>query len=79
MRSLLRDGVLPAAGTDPVVYRAFLLAFNLLDRPEALLHDPEVVARVLAVWQERDARPPAEPLGQGRDELLRVLGGGTAA
>ena len=79
MRSLLRDGILPAAGTDPVVYRAFLRAFNLLDPPEALTTDPEVVARVLTVWQERDSRPPSEPLGPDREELLRLLAGGAAA
>ncbi|HEX2062973.1 MAG TPA: FAD-dependent oxidoreductase [Acidimicrobiales bacterium] len=79
MRSLLRDGILPAAGTDPVVYRAFLRAFNLLDPPDVLTRDPEVVARVLTVWQDRDSRPPPEPLGPGRDELLRRLAEGAAA
>jgi len=28
---------------------------------------------VLAAWQERDRRAPAEPLGPGRAEMLRVL------
>jgi 2-polyprenyl-6-methoxyphenol hydroxylase-like FAD-dependent oxidoreductase len=79
MRSLLRDGILPAAGTDPVVYRAFLRAFNLLDPPDVLTRDPDVVARVLTVWQDRDSRPPPQPLGPGRDELLRLLAEGEAA
>ena len=79
MRSLLRDGLLPAAGTDPVVYRAFLRGFNLLDPPERLMQDPDVVARVLAVWQERGSRPAAAPLGPSREELLERIGGGAAA
>ncbi|MDP9072348.1 MAG: tryptophan 7-halogenase, partial [Actinomycetota bacterium] len=73
MRSLLRDGILPAAGTDPVVYRAFLRTFNLLTPPEAMMQDQDVTARVLAVWQERDTRPAPPSLGPERDELLRIL------
>ena len=79
MLSLLREGVLPAAGTDPVVYRAFLRAFNLLAPPESLMQDADVVRRVFAVWQERHTRPPPPPLGPERDELVRILTGGAAA
>jgi hypothetical protein len=79
MLSLLREGVLPAAGTDPVVYRAFLRAFNLLAPPESLMQDSEVVRRVFAVWQERHTRPPPPPLGPERDELVRILAEGAAA
>ncbi|MGI8794065.1 MAG: NAD(P)/FAD-dependent oxidoreductase [Acidimicrobiales bacterium] len=75
IESLLRDGLLPATRTDPVVFRAFLRAFNLLDPPEQLLQDAEVMGRVLAVWQDRANRPPAEQLGPGRDALLASLAG----
>ena len=63
-RSLVRDGVMAAAGTDPRVYRAFLRAFNLLVAPNALMNDADVVASVLAAYQERDTRPariPSDP------------------
>jgi 2-polyprenyl-6-methoxyphenol hydroxylase-like FAD-dependent oxidoreductase len=73
MRSILREGLFPAVRTDPVVFRAFLRAFNLLQPPEALMQDPDVLGRVMAVWQERDQRPPEAPLGPGRDELLALL------
>jgi 2-polyprenyl-6-methoxyphenol hydroxylase-like FAD-dependent oxidoreductase len=79
MRSIMRDGLLPAAGTDPVVYRAFLRAFNLLDQPNAIMADADVVGRVLAAWQVRDQRPPPPPVGPDREEMLRILARSAAA
>ncbi|MBA2751809.1 MAG: hypothetical protein H0U41_06180, partial [Actinobacteria bacterium] len=79
MRSIMRDGLLPAAGTDPIVYRAFLRAFNLLDQPNAIMADADVVGRVLAAWQVRDQRPPPPPLGPDREEMLRILARSAAA
>lgn len=73
MRSIMRDGLLPAARTDPVVYRAFIRTFNLLDPPNAIMRDAEVVGRVLAVWQQRDSRGAPPPLGPDRAEMLRIL------
>ncbi|MDP8976064.1 MAG: FAD-dependent oxidoreductase [Actinomycetota bacterium] len=73
MRSIMRDGLLPAARTDPIVYRAFLRAFNLLDQPNAIMADADVVGRVLAAWQLRDQRPPPPVLGPDREEMLRIL------
>ncbi len=73
MRSVLRDGLLPALRTDAVVMRAFLRNFNLLDTPESLLANGEVMGRVLAAWRERDRRPPDLPLGPVREEMVRVL------
>ncbi len=70
---LLRDGLLPAVGVDAVVFRAFIRAFNLLEAPEALMNDAEVVARVLAVFQERGEREPPPPLGPPRTEMLDRL------
>lgn len=78
MASLIRDGLLPAARSDPVVFRAFVRSFNLLQPPGAIMSDPEVVKRVLAAWQGRDSRPPSEALGPERDELLRILAGAAA-
>ena len=74
MRAVLRDGLLPALRCDAVVLRAFVRSFNLLSPPDALVKDPDVSARVLAVWQDRDNRPPEEPLGPAtRAELLGIL------
>ena len=79
MRSVMRDGILPAARSDPVVYRAFLRVFNLLDPPNAIMADADVVGRVLAAWQGRHDREPLPPLGPTRDQMLRILGRADAA
>jgi len=73
MRSVLREGLLPALRTDAVVLRAFLRSFNLLDPPDALLSDGEVMRRVLRAWQERHRRASGEPPGPPREEMLRLL------
>jgi hypothetical protein len=59
--------------TDAVVFRAFLRGFNLLEPPEALVQDADVIGRVLAVYQDRDQRPPEPVLGPPRDEMLDAL------
>ena len=73
MRDLMRDGLMPAVRTDPTVFRAFVRSFNLLDPPDALITDPDVVGRVMTAYQDRDQRPPEPPLGPPRDELLAGL------
>lgn len=73
-RSLLRDGLVPAMRVDPIVLRAFLRMFNLLAPPDSMLTDPEIVGRVLAVYQDKDHRPPEPDLGPDRDALLARLG-----
>ena len=70
MRSVLREGLLPAVRTDPTVFRAFLRGFNLLEAPEALLRDAEVMARVMAAYQARADRPLEPELGPDRAQLL---------
>ncbi len=76
MRGVLRDGLLPALRTDPVVLRAFMRNLNLLTPPETLITDPDVMARVLAVWNDRDQRAPEPRLGPGsRTELLELIAG----
>lgn len=73
--SLMRHGLLPAARSDPVVFRAFMRAFNLLDPPDAIMGDPQVVVRVMAAWQRRASQVrPARP-GPDRGELLREVAG----
>jgi flavin-dependent dehydrogenase len=75
-REFLRDGLFPALRTDPVVLRAFLRMFNLLEAPDSLMTNGEVITRVLAVFNERENRPPEEPAGPARDSLLIQLGQG---
>jgi hypothetical protein len=70
---MLRDGLMPALRTDPVVFRAFLRMFNLLEPPESLMTNADVVGRVMAVFQGRDERPPEPPLGPPRAEMLAAI------
>lgn len=72
-RSLLRDGLLPAIRVDPVVLRAFLRMFNLLVPPDSLITDPDIVRRVMTVYQDKDDRPPEPDLGPDRAGLLARL------
>ena len=72
LRDLMRRGFLPALRLDATVLRAFLRGFNLLDPPTEFLAHPEVLKRVLAIYQDRDHRE--EPaLGPGRTELIALL------
>ncbi|MET0903552.1 MAG: FAD-dependent oxidoreductase [Acidimicrobiales bacterium] len=73
MRSVLREGLLPALRTDATVFRAFLRGFNLLSSPDAIMEDPEVMAKVLEAYQSREEREPEPPLGPDRDELLKLI------
>ena len=70
IRSVIREGLLPAVRTDAVVYRAFMRSLNLLSTPDALMTDPDVMGRVMAVWQDRANRPPEPSLGPDRREDL---------
>lgn len=74
MRSVFREGLLPAIRTDVVVLRAFFRSLNLLATPESMAQNADVIARVLAAWQDRENRPPEEALGpKHRVELLALL------
>ena len=74
MRAVFRDGLAPALRTDPVVLRAFFRTLNLLDRPDTLATDPDIGARVLAVFNDRENRPPEPQLGPAtRHELVAAL------
>jgi 2-polyprenyl-6-methoxyphenol hydroxylase-like FAD-dependent oxidoreductase len=70
---IFRDGLLPAVGIDAVVFRAFIRAFNLLEAPDALMSDADVIGRVLTVFQDRENREPPPPLGPPRHEMLERL------
>ncbi|MGB6056717.1 MAG: FAD-dependent oxidoreductase [Microthrixaceae bacterium] len=70
MRELLTDGLFPAIRVDPVVLRAFLRMFNLLEAPDSLMTNSDVIGRVMTVFQQRDQREPPAPLGPTREETL---------
>jgi len=73
MRDVMTNGLLPALRVDAVVFRAFLRMFNLLTAPDALLTDADVIGRVLAVYGERDGRPPEPSPGPDRATMLATL------
>jgi 2-polyprenyl-6-methoxyphenol hydroxylase-like FAD-dependent oxidoreductase len=73
-RSVLRDGLAPALRSDQVVLRAFVRNLNLLSPPDALLTDADFGARVFAVLQTKDQRPPEPSLGPAtRAEFVAAL------
>jgi 2-polyprenyl-6-methoxyphenol hydroxylase-like FAD-dependent oxidoreductase len=73
IQAVFRDGLLPAMRTSPIVFRAFLRWFNLLVTPDALMADPEIVAEVLAAYEDRENRPGPPVLGPDRDAMLVEL------
>ena len=66
MRSLVRDGLLPALREDIAVLRAFMRMMTMLDPPADLMKDPSLMQRVLASWQRRGERAPAAPRPHAR-------------
>jgi 2-polyprenyl-6-methoxyphenol hydroxylase-like FAD-dependent oxidoreductase len=46
---LIDNGMVPAMRVDPVVFRGLLRVFHMLDAPDRLLRDPEVLVRTLPV------------------------------
>ncbi len=73
IQGVFRDGLLPAMRTSPIVFRAFLRWFNLLVTPDALMADPDIVAEVLAAYEDRENRPVPPVLGPDRESLLLEL------
>jgi hypothetical protein len=72
MRSLLRDGLLPAMREDLTLLRAFMRVFNLLEPPGDLMKDPQILQRVLASFEKRDEREKVAN-GPNRAEMLEHL------
>jgi 2-polyprenyl-6-methoxyphenol hydroxylase-like FAD-dependent oxidoreductase len=69
LRDLLLRGLVPALRLDATVLRAFMRSFNLLEPPGDLMREPDLLRRVLAVYQGRHER--TEPnLGPDRETLL---------
>jgi 2-polyprenyl-6-methoxyphenol hydroxylase-like FAD-dependent oxidoreductase len=72
LRSLMRDGFLPALREDISVLRAFMRVFNMLEPPADILATPGLMQRVLAVWQQRAEREPLH-LGPRRAEMIAQI------
>ena len=72
MRSLLRDGLVPALREDLHVLRAFMRVFNLLEEPRDLLADPRLLGRIMAVWQQREHRERVS-FGPDRPQMVEHL------
>lgn len=73
LRSVFRDGLIPALRTDIEVVRAFMRVFNLLVPPDTMMTNADVVGRVLAAWRARDDRPALELAGPERKAMLELL------
>jgi 2-polyprenyl-6-methoxyphenol hydroxylase-like FAD-dependent oxidoreductase len=72
MRSLLREGLVPALAEDIEICRAFMRLFNLLEAPSDLMRRPDILQRVLAVWSRRGEREPRS-LGPTRAQMIETL------
>lgn len=68
-------GVVPATRIDPVVFRGLLRAFHMLDTPDDLMWNPELVLRSIPVLARvlRGDAPPQQFPPMPRDEVLSKL------
>jgi hypothetical protein len=58
-----------------VLWRGFIRMFNLLEDPDSLMTNPDLIGRAMEHYQNRDVnREPDPPLGPPREELLAALG-----
>jgi 2-polyprenyl-6-methoxyphenol hydroxylase-like FAD-dependent oxidoreductase len=71
-RGMMRDGFLPALREDVAVLRAFMRVFNLIEEPKDLMKDPRLLGAILASYQRRAERDPAEH-GPDRAAVLAHL------
>lgn len=69
MRSLLKEGLMPALREDLKLLRLFMRTMNLLDRPGNLMKNPLVLQSLLASYAKRGEREPVV-LGPSRDAML---------
>jgi hypothetical protein len=68
-------GMVPAMRVDPVVFRGLMRVFNMLEPPERLISDPEVLARTLPVLARvlrGDAPPELFPVVSRTQVLTRL-------
>jgi 2-polyprenyl-6-methoxyphenol hydroxylase-like FAD-dependent oxidoreductase len=73
VRSLVNDGIFPAARFDATVSRSWTRAFNLLTVPYAVMIDPDVMRISLEYYEARESREPWPLQGPPRDEFLKAI------
>ena len=68
-------GIVPATRVDPVVFRGLLRIFHMLDAPEDLVRNPELVLRTLPVLARvlRGDAPPSLFQPTPRERVLAEL------
>ena len=72
----MRDGLFPAMRVDPVVLRAFLRMFNLLEPPDSLMKDADVDGPRHGGLRLPRRTPARGAHGPARDRVLELLGAG---
>jgi len=72
-RDFVLNGLLHASRTDADVFRKFFRSFNMLDDPDALFADPQVLAASTAAHATKHERPPLPELGPPRADLLTLM------
>jgi 2-polyprenyl-6-methoxyphenol hydroxylase-like FAD-dependent oxidoreductase len=77
-QDLIGRGVGYGATRDPVLGRAFLRRSNLLDRPDAVLDDPEVVEHAITMRARLDDRTASQP-GPSREDILAAIASAASA
>jgi len=70
MALFLRMTAYPAAANDPELFRAVARRVNLLDPPDALEHEDQLIARAEEIARAGGVSSPAGP---SRDELLEAI------
>ncbi len=76
-KSFAEDGVAIALRSDPVLFRAALRDFHMLDKPGAWIREPANVARILRWWargKKRNADRYAPPVGPKRADMYEKVG-----
>lgn len=69
---LVRDGFVPAMRTDIHVLRAFTRAMNVLDPMQKMFENPDIMARAMKAYAEKDSRPKPV-LGPSHKEMVELL------
>jgi flavin-dependent dehydrogenase len=71
-RNFVRDGLFPATRENLGLMRTFARMAHMLDMPDDLTQNPEVMQLALESYERRGDRPP-RLLGPSRDEMLEIL------
>jgi flavin-dependent dehydrogenase len=78
MRSFGEDGAAIAIRSDPVLFRAAMRDFHMLDKPGAWMRNPANIMRILRWWSRgktRNAdRYPPKQIGPERAQMFGLLG-----